>query len=106
MSERRMWEGSGPHWASKILIRFYFLSLVLRIWFNYLDFKLKIIYIGEFPGSPVVRTSCFYCQGPECDSRSGKREPTTHTVWPKINKIKICIFKKDTFLGSLHHMNQ
>ena len=67
-----MWEGSGPHWASKILIRFYFLSLVLGIWFNYLDFKLKIIYIEEFLGSPVVGTSCFHCQGPEFDSLSGK----------------------------------
>ena len=37
----------------------------------------------EFPGSPVVRTSPFYCQGPRFDPWPENKGPTSHAVQPK-----------------------
>ena len=36
----------------------------------------------EFPGSPVVRTQCFHCQGPGLIPEQGTKIP--QAAWPKI----------------------
>ena len=36
---------------------------------------------GNFPGSSVVRTQCFHCQGP--GSISGWGTKILHVAWPK-----------------------
>ena len=38
---------------------------------------------GEFPGSPVVRTPCFNCQGPRFSPWWGNQDPASWAVWPK-----------------------
>ena len=41
----------------------------------------------EFPGSPVVRTRCFHCQGPGSIPGQGTKILQAAAVWPdKINK--------------------
>ena len=51
---------------------------------------------GEFPGSPVVRTLCFYCSRPRSSPWSGNWDPASHTVWQK-EKMQVL---SQTDLGS------
>ena len=38
---------------------------------------------GEFPGSPVVRTLCFYCSRPRSSPWSENWDLASHTAWQK-----------------------
>ena len=51
--------------------------------------QLRTFYLGEFPGSPVVRTPHSHCRGPGFDPWLGNRDPASHTVQPKKKKKKI-----------------
>ena len=59
----------------------------------YRFFFLLKIFLGDFPGSPVVRTPRFLCRGYGLDPWPGNQDPASCTAQPK----KKNLFVKNVF---------
>ena len=69
---------------------------------NWVSLKKKRIRM-EFSGDSVVRTPCFYCQGPGLNSWLGNWDPASCKAWPEKKNLSchILTYKVSKFLISV-----